>query len=78
MREIITDPLCVNAVNSVSIAGMNQEYTAMYGYMKDQAAKGLKRYLKQLAWKKKYVIPILDRILNNQAIKRLYQKLRGR
>lgn len=78
IRQIVTDPLCVGAVNAVSCRDMNPEYTAMHSYMKQQDAVGLTRYLKQLAWKKKYVTPVLDKLFKNAAVRNLYRKIRGR
>lgn len=78
IREIVTDPLCIDAAAQISPVGMNREYTAIYSFVKNRDAEGLHRYLSQRAWKKKYVAPVLDRIFQNQVIKKLYQKIRGR
>lgn len=78
IREIVSDPLCVGALSVVSGNGMNQEYTTLYKLMKAQDAVGLSRYLKQVAFKKKYVVPVLDKVFHNHAIKNLYLKIRGR
>jgi len=78
MREVITDPLCVNAVACISPKGMNREYADLYSFMKDQDASGLNRYLNQLAWKKKYGKPVLNVLFKSQTAKKLYQKIRGR
>lgn len=78
IHQVIADPLCVDAVNLISCTGMNAEYTALYHYIKSQDAKGLRRYLKQLAWKKKHITPLLDRLLKNAAMKKLYQRIRGK
>lgn len=76
--EIVTDPLCIEAVSRISPAGMNPEYTAIYSYVKNQNAAGLDRYLTRRAWKKKHVAPVLDKLFRNRAVKTLYQKIRGR
>lgn len=78
MQEIVSDPLCIGAVSAINCSGMNREYTALYQYMKKQDAAGLSRYLKQLAWKKGYVTPALDKLFQIPAIRKLYQKIRGR
>ena len=78
VQEVLSDPLCVGAVNAISCNGMNREYTAMYGYMKQQNAAALNRYLKQLAWKKKYITPVLNNLFKNEKVRKLYQKIRGR
>jgi hypothetical protein len=57
---------------------MNAEYSAFYGYMKAKDAAGLSMYLKRLAWKKKYVTPVLDKIMKNQMLRQAYRKIRGR
>lgn len=78
IQEIITDSLCIEAVNRISPAGMNGEYTAIYGYVKNQDAEGLNRYLSRLAWKKKHITPVLDKVFQNQTARNLYLKIRGR
>lgn len=78
IREVVTDPLCVTAVSHISRDGMNPEYTALYNLVKNQDAPGLNKYLKNLALKKKYVTPVLDKVLRNQGVRKLYQKIRGR
>lgn len=78
IREILTDNLCVTAVSAISCAGMNKEYTTFYSYMKQQNAVGLNRYLKQLAFKKAHIAPVLDVVMKNQAIRKLYRRIRGR
>lgn len=78
IREIVTDALCVDAVSRISPAGMNREYTAIYSYIKGQDAIGLSRYLSQLAWKKKHVTPILDKLFKNETVRKIYQKVRRR
>ncbi|MBE6949088.1 MAG: glycosyltransferase family 2 protein [Ruminococcaceae bacterium] len=78
IREVVTDPLCISAVGNISCTGMNSEYTAVYGYVKNQDATGLVHYLKNLAWKKKYITPVLNCIFKNQAVRKIYQKTRGR
>ena len=78
IRQIVTDPLCVGAVNAVSCRDMNPEYTAMYGYMKQQNAAALNRYLKQLEWKKKHITPVLNNLFKNEKVRKLYRKIRGR
>lgn len=77
IHQILTDSLCIDAVSRISCAGMNAEYTALYHYIKNQDAMGLRRYLKQLTWKKKYITPLLDKLLKNATVKKLYQKIRG-
>lgn len=78
IKEILSDPLCVSAVNAVSCDGMNREYTALYGYIKSQDAAGLHRYLTQLAFRKKHVTPVLDKLFRNQAVRKFYLKIRRR
>ena len=78
LREVVTDPLCMEAVRRISPAGMNGEYTAIYTYVKNQDAAGLNQYLTRLAWKKKHVTPVLDKLFRNRALKKLYLKIRGR
>lgn len=78
IRQIVTDPLCISAVNAVSNAGMNRDYMTMHGLVKKQDAAGLNRYLKQQSFKKRYVMPVLEKLFRNQAIRKLYQKLRRR
>lgn len=77
IREVVTDPLCVTAVSAISCAGMNREYTTLYGLIKSQDAPGLNKYLTNLALKKKYVTPVLDKVLRNPAVRKLYRKIRG-
>lgn len=77
IREVVTDPLCVEAVGAVSPAGMNREYTAIYGYVKARDAVGLERYLKRLAWKKKHLTPVMERLFKSRIIRTIYRKLRG-
>lgn len=78
IREIVTDPLCVEAVNRVSPEGMNQEYAEIFSLVKAQNAPGLNRYLKRLTWKKKHITPVLNKIFQNQRVNKLYQRIRGR
>ncbi|MEO2239497.1 glycosyltransferase [Dorea sp. YH-dor226] len=78
MQEVIRDSLCINAISKISDKGMNKEYATLYMYMKKQDAVKLNKYLKQLAWKKHYVMPLLDIAFRNQMIKKLYKKIRGR
>lgn len=78
IREVIADPLCVGAVSAISAAGMNREHAAIYGYVKACDAAGLERYLRNLAWKKKYLTPVLDRVFQNPVLRKIYRKLRGR
>ena len=78
MREVLADPLCVEAVGSVSDTGLNREYAAIYSFMKEQNARGLIRFLKQTAWKKKHITPVLDCIFKNPVIRNVYRKVRGR
>lgn len=75
---VVTDPLCIGAVNAVTSTGMNREYTDLYNLIKAQNAAGLNRYLKQRAFKKKYMTPILNKLFQNQAVRKLYMKIRGR
>ena len=78
IREVVADPLCIGAVNQISRNGMNPEYTALYTLVKNQDAVGLNKYLKTKAFKKKYVTPVLDELFRNPAVKKIYQKIRGR
>lgn len=78
IREVVMDPLCIEAVGRISHDGMNAEYTAIYGYVKNQDPEGLERYLTRLAWKKKHVTPVLDKLFRNRTLKTLYLKLRGK
>ena len=78
IREVVSDPLCINAINVISSAGMNQHYTALYNLVKTENAMGLKVYLKKQAFKRKYIGPALEKVLRNQLLKKYYQKLRGR
>lgn len=78
IREVVTDPLCIEAVHAISTTGMNREYVALYALVKSQDAAGLNRYLKQLAFRKKYVAPVLGRVFHNRVLKHLYLKIRGR
>lgn len=78
IQAVISDPLCVGAVNAVTSAGMNREYTDLYSLIKAGDAAGLNRYLKRLAFKKKYVTPVLNKLLRNQTVRKIYQKIRGR
>ncbi|MBQ8524639.1 MAG: glycosyltransferase family 2 protein [Clostridia bacterium] len=76
--EVINDPLCSVAVETVSCNGMNKEYTEIYSYMKNHDHRGLIRYLKRLTWKKKHIMPIMNSIFKSTVISKLYGKLRRR
>lgn len=76
IREVVTDPLCAGAVQVISCAGMNREYTVLYKLVKEQNAPALNRYLKQLTFRKQHVAPVLGKILHNRTLKSLYLKLR--
>lgn len=71
--EILSDSLCRESVEKISINGMNKEYKGIYSYMLDKDAKGMSEFLERLAWKKKYISPIL----NNDMIRKVYLKIRG-
>ena len=78
MREVISDPLCIDAMSKISDKGMNKEYSALYMYIKKQDAVKLNKYMKRLAWKKNYARPLLDVFFKNQKLKKLYMKIRRR
>lgn len=72
--EILNDSLCREAVEKITPAGMNEEYTNIYSYVLKKDAKGLCKFLRQLAWKKKYIALIL----HNDIVRSLYLKFKGR
>ena len=78
MNEVISDPICINAVNRITNQGMNKEYSALYEFIKGQNTVGLNKYLKLITWKKKYVAPLLEYAFKNQMINSLYKKIHGR
>lgn len=78
IQEVVSDPLCLEAVHVISDTGMNKEYATLYAFIKNQDASGIDRYLKQLNFKKKYIAPVLDKLFKNQFLKNLYLKVRGR
>lgn len=78
IAEVITDDVCRNAVYSIDDKKMNQEYATLYRLIKQENAKGIYKYLKKQIFRKKKVAPILNKLLNNKAVKSIYKKVRGR
>ena len=78
IREVVSDPMCTNAVNAISSARMNRNYTALYNLVREENVVGIKSYLNNQAFKRKYVNAALEKVLCNQMIQKCYRKLRGR
>jgi len=74
LNEILNDSLCQNSVSRISVKGMNSEYANMHSYISNKDAEGLSKFLERLAWKKKYIAPVLS----NKFIREIYMKIRGR
>lgn len=73
IEEIVKDSLCRESVNKISSDGMNKEYKSFYTYILKEDAAGISKYLQRLAWKKKYVTPVLK----NEIVRKVYLKIRG-
>lgn len=74
LEEVLIDPLCKEAVKKIVSNGMNKEYANIYSYVLKEDAEGLSQFLKRLAWKKKYISPVLK----NEMIRKLYLRIRGK
>ncbi len=75
IAQVVDDPLCIETLRVVSPAKMNEEYAALYGYMKNRDALGLLKYCKKRNNRKQSV---LSKLLNNKKINKLYRKVRGK
>lgn len=78
IKEIISDPICRNAVKSISDEGMNREYKGLYLAIKSADEMNVIKYMENLNWKKESLYPFLSKIISLPGLKYVYKKIRNR
>lgn len=76
IQEVLSDPLCQDALSHTTACGMNREYSGLYQAMVTGRAGNVIRYLKTLNFKKDKFYPAVGKILSLPGIHQIYRKIR--
>lgn len=78
IHDVVSDSICKDAIQGITDEGMNDEYAALYQLMKAENASGIRKYCDKVNFKKKHIVPITNKVFQNQAVMNLYKKVRGK
>lgn len=76
IEEVMSDPICKNALQKIDLVGMNNEYKGLYSVIKEGNANKVIRYMNVLKWKKNRLYPFLAKVISLPGIKQVYKGVR--
>lgn len=78
VQAMLDDPECQRVLGNISSRKMNREYSSMYDAMKTGKAKNAINCMNRINFRKKKLMPMVEKILGNQYINKAYKCLRHR
>ena len=77
MKKVLYDPLCEDVICRVDVDGMNKEYKTWYKLIRDKSTFGVVYFMWKTRFKKRTLSPILNKVLGNSNVRKIYCKIRG-
>lgn len=77
VKKVLYDPLCEDVICRVDVDGMNKEYKTWYKLIRDKSTFGVVYFMWKTRFKKRTLSPILNKVLGNSNVRKIYCKIRG-